>query len=439
MLSRLSPTRKSQNSKCGIFPVRNAPEINKRRIKSIQRHKRKRKRSLKNKRNKLKPNTSPLQIIHLIAPTIRRPRREIPPPRIRQHPTHTTHALLTLLLLLPRDNRIHRPRRTRRALAHHHRLALALAPTRRELRRAITRYLRLRFTAVPLPAVPVDGLETFVLHRPGGGGENGATLGGVFRLALARVAFGAGAAAHGLTEQAVAGERVEEAVDPAAAGEEGAGDAVCEVAGGFAMAGHAPHARGGEGEGQHDVDERVQHHQGGDAVDGVDGFLVGDGDACRAVVGGEEGAGFGAEAEEGYRIEDDEAEFGEEQPEVVQGQTLGFVLVADPAPGAGAHEVVVLVHAQADDGEKDGDDPQADDDDAEGAVGHAAAHHGGPIGVQRDGEHKKGAGDITEMDEDALRGAAGRRGEDGVFGDPVEADEEGGGLQEVGEDEVEEE
>ena len=129
----------------------------------------------------------------------------------------------------------------------------------------------------------------------------------------------ADAAAHGLAHQALAGEGVQQAVDPAAAGQQGADNALRRRAQVVALVGHAPHAGGAERQGQQDVDEGVEHHEFGDAVDGLDGGLVGEVVAGAALVGEQRG-GLAAQLDEGDQVGGDQAELAEEEPDVVQAQ-----------------------------------------------------------------------------------------------------------------------
>lgn len=80
---------------------------------------------------------------------------------------------------------------------------------------------------------------------------------------------------HGVLQEAFARQSVEQAVDPAAAGEKRAGCACEGVAHVRAVMRHCPHPPGGEREGEDDVDAGIQCHHLGDAIDCCDSGGVG--------------------------------------------------------------------------------------------------------------------------------------------------------------------
>lgn len=116
----------------------------------------------------------------------------------------------------------------------------------------------------------------------------------------------------------------------------------------------------------------------------------------------------------------------------MQGETLFFVECGDPAPGACADEVRPAVDGGAQPGEGQRDEPGAEHESEEDAVVETAADDGGVEGVGGDEEDEKTRGDVAYVEEPALGEAGGAGGEDGVCADPVEGEDEGEGLLEVG-------
>lgn len=94
------------------------------------------------------------------------------------------------------------------------------------------------------------------------------------------------------------------------------------------MVRHAPHSAGADGQSEQDVDERVEHHQLCYAVDGLHGVFVGELVASAALLG-EELRGLAPEFEEYEHVYDGDSEFAEEEPDVVQAEAFGLVVIAD--------------------------------------------------------------------------------------------------------------
>lgn len=158
---------------------------------------------------------------------------------------------------------------------------------------------------------------------------------------------------HGIVQQPLARDGVEQTVDPAAAGEQGARDAGHGVAGRLAAVGHAPHATHGQRQREQDVHAWVQDHQRGDALDGGDVVQVRrvEALALRRSCGRHDVAGPMAQDEERQDVEQNGAEFEDENPDVVQAKPVLLERGRDPAPRSGAHKVLLPVDADADAGE----------------------------------------------------------------------------------------
>lgn len=125
----------------------------------------------------------------------------------------------------------------------------------------------------------------------------------------------------GIDEEMLPGKRVDEHIDETGESHEGTGDGEVGLAGDDVVGG--AHAAGGEGEGQADVDEGVDNHVDDDAVHAgeVVSVLAQHGGLFHSV----------AQVEEHDAVEDYAAEFGDEDPEVVDPDSFCFVLDAEPA------------------------------------------------------------------------------------------------------------
>ncbi|KAH9828103.1 hypothetical protein Tdes44962_MAKER09490, partial [Teratosphaeria destructans] len=264
---------------------------------------------------------------------------------------------------------------------------------------------------------------------------------------------------HGVPEQALPGEGVEEAVDPAAAGEQRAADARGDVAHGGAVR-----------QRQHHVHTWVERHEHRDAIDGFDRGGVGHGGAHR--VRGEEMARLLAQGHERHDVDQDGAELdnlsGREaeetqhqapaltncQRESAEQRRLVILTKAEST------DVCVAVNAEAQSGQDIGKGPDAHDGEGEMEGSDALSVHGRVEGVEGDGEDEEARGDVATVQQPALRearlvgggqsrcrwgdapaaSAAYLRGsQDGVDPDPVEADDERRALLQVGQQQVEDE
>ena len=125
----------------------------------------------------------------------------------------------------------------------------------------------------------------------------------------------------GIDEEVFPSKRVDEHINETGESHEGACDGEVGLAGDDVVGG--AHAAGGEGEGQADIDEGVDNHVDDDAVHAgeVVSVLAQHGGLFHSV----------AQVEEHDAVEDYAAEFGDEDPEVVDPDSFCFVLYAEPA------------------------------------------------------------------------------------------------------------
>lgn len=125
----------------------------------------------------------------------------------------------------------------------------------------------------------------------------------------------------GIDEKMFPGKCVNKHINKSRKSHEGTRDGEVGLAGDDVVGG--AHAAGGEGEGQADVDEGVDNHVDDDAVHAgeVVSVLAEGGGLFHSV----------AQVEEHDAVEDDAAEFGDEDPEVVDPDSFCFVLDAEPA------------------------------------------------------------------------------------------------------------
>jgi len=132
-------------------------------------------------------------------------------------------------------------------------------------------------------------------------------------------------------------------------------------------------------------------------------------------------------------------EFRDDDEEVVQPEPRGAVFAVDPAPGSGSHVEVSRMQCHADDGAHVDEGPEQREAGQEGSVAEPEVVDDVQERVDGDGEGEDSRGEIAGADEPAL-GPAGWGGSvEHVAAQPLCVEEEGDGLLDVGEDEVEEE
>lgn len=259
--------------------------------------------------------------------------------------------------------------------------------------------LWLRFPASLVLIFVIDyGVESVDLVGADGDGaglEDGAvhvveTGRGVF--AGFGIVVGAGAPVGvAAVDEGFACECIEKSVYPAATGEQCSSDALIGIGKIFFVVCHTPHSACGKWECEHDIGQGVKNHQFGCTVD----FCVAaglDSDrwhySCHSC----------SESKEDEDVDNDCAELNDKNPEVVQSETIGLVLLSSPAPGASTNKVSVSVFDWTNDAEKQAEGPHGDHSDDELYMTNTTAFDCGVEGVKGDSHDEESRGQIANVE-----------------------------------------
>lgn len=201
---------------------------------------------------------------------------------------------------------------------------------------------------------------------------------------------------------------------------------------------------GGERQSAYDVNERVDDHHVGSSL-GLGRLHR----AAKVVV-----LDAAVDDPEECAIEEDGAELGDENPEVVSPYTQAGVFGVDPAlshevsssddkkgtrtyPSSGANVKIVAIGDSTNDGGQEVECPDGSTDGVEGVGVNLVGQGDTSESVEANGNGPPAACEIAYGDEPALGVARGRLDVDCIAHKPLDVDEEGDGLLEIGKEKVE--